>query len=584
MPRLSIWNSGKKGNDYKFFDRTISEYFGVGGTDVYVYLYEGPYEQQTPGYTPGDFTDEDDTPQALGIQSVEDVLFGENRDRKYNTATIPIKGIYNVNDVDFDMKQFGLFLTNDTLFIEFHLNDMIALLGRRLIPGDVIELPHQRDDTRPDNLPAINKYYQVQEAMRASDGYSLTWWPHIWRVKVEPMTASQEFEDILMQTAKDPLGFATQNPLGDLLSTMANDLGLNEAIVAAAQKSVPKRFFEMRQYYLVCEGVDARNPWIFAGGGDGIPPDGALSLGSGFQFPADPAVGNYYLRTDFQPAALFMWTGSRWCMQEVDWRGTEWSAATTLLKSFINNNAIETYADGLVMPVKQNLSKVIMPRADFITWADSINEVCNAMDSVDCAVDIIEIMNATDASDATYITISDVEEVVSVYDTGIFNYITFADIEENGDAQDTTNEQVVAPIIETGLLVDHVNAGGSIFNSYVSEILDAQDATYVFPAYTIINPKIGYAGGSENVYSIDGLDDPTVQSILTNQMVNPNTYPTNSVIVNNGLPAVFFGASITDEQGNVIVTEYGGLEIIVEFVPQPQDDEAGGGIININIG
>ena len=73
--RLSYWNSGKKSNNYKYIDRVISQYFGVGGTAVYVHLYQGPYEQEQPGYTPGDDTGSDNQPQPLGIQSVEDVLF-----------------------------------------------------------------------------------------------------------------------------------------------------------------------------------------------------------------------------------------------------------------------------------------------------------------------------------------------------------------------------------------------------------------------------------------------------------------------------------------------------------------------------
>ena len=56
-----------------------------------------------------------------------------------------LRGIYNVQDIDFDLTQFGLFLANDTLFINFHMNDMIDTLGRKLMSGDVLELPHLKD-------------------------------------------------------------------------------------------------------------------------------------------------------------------------------------------------------------------------------------------------------------------------------------------------------------------------------------------------------------------------------------------------------------------------------------------------------
>ena len=36
MPKLSLWKK-KKGNDYKFFDKTISEQFRIGGTCFFVH-------------------------------------------------------------------------------------------------------------------------------------------------------------------------------------------------------------------------------------------------------------------------------------------------------------------------------------------------------------------------------------------------------------------------------------------------------------------------------------------------------------------------------------------------------------------
>ena len=44
MPRLSLYKP-EKGNDYKFFDRTIKESFTVGGTDLNLHKYLGPYDQ-----------------------------------------------------------------------------------------------------------------------------------------------------------------------------------------------------------------------------------------------------------------------------------------------------------------------------------------------------------------------------------------------------------------------------------------------------------------------------------------------------------------------------------------------------------
>ena len=42
MPRLSLWQGGRHTNDYKFFDRRISEMFTVGGTSILIHKYLGP--------------------------------------------------------------------------------------------------------------------------------------------------------------------------------------------------------------------------------------------------------------------------------------------------------------------------------------------------------------------------------------------------------------------------------------------------------------------------------------------------------------------------------------------------------------
>jgi len=43
---------------------------------------------------------------------------------------------YNVQNLDFDLSQFGLFLNNDIIFITVHYNDMIEQFGRKLIISD----------------------------------------------------------------------------------------------------------------------------------------------------------------------------------------------------------------------------------------------------------------------------------------------------------------------------------------------------------------------------------------------------------------------------------------------------------------
>jgi hypothetical protein len=110
-----------------------------------------------------------------------------------------MRGVYRIQDVDFDLSQFGLFLNNDTLFITFHYRDMIDTIGRKLMSGDVIEVPNLRDENplNANIAKALPRYYVIQDASFAAEGFSQTWLPHLWRVKATPLVNAQEYQDIL---------------------------------------------------------------------------------------------------------------------------------------------------------------------------------------------------------------------------------------------------------------------------------------------------------------------------------------------------------------------------------------------------
>ena len=122
--------------------------------------------------------------------NIQDLLLLENRDRVYDDDIYVMRGVYNTQDIDFDLSQFGLFLNNDTLFITFHYNDMIDTFGRKLMSGDVLEVPNLRDYNPLDTTlsRALPKYYVVQDAAFASEGFSQTWLPHLWTKRSRPPT------------------------------------------------------------------------------------------------------------------------------------------------------------------------------------------------------------------------------------------------------------------------------------------------------------------------------------------------------------------------------------------------------------
>jgi len=198
MPRLSLYRPNRT-NDYQFFDRTIAEMYTVGGLDIYLHKYLGPKTSGEDSVESGNY----DATQPVYSQEnplfIQDLLLLENRDRAYDPDVYIMRGVYRTQDIDFDLSQFGLFLNNDTVFITFHYNNMIDTMGRKLMSGDVLEIPNLRDmNPLNEAIPrALPRYYVIQDAAFASEGFSQTWMPHLWRVKCTPMVNAQEYQEIV---------------------------------------------------------------------------------------------------------------------------------------------------------------------------------------------------------------------------------------------------------------------------------------------------------------------------------------------------------------------------------------------------
>ena len=459
MPRLSLWKDGKHTNDYKFFDRRISEMFTIGGTGILVHKYLGPNEQNTvkttssaqgsagttltfssttdvslnmfvvgtgiptnsrvSAKTANTVTLTSSTTSALSSGAVikfytdaakpsyindsalniQDLLFLENRDRKYDPDVYKIRGIYQTQDVTFDLSQFGMFLQTGTLFIVFHINDMVQTIGRKLMAGDVIELMHLKDYyPLDDSLPvALKRYYVISDCTNASEGYSPTWFPHLWRCKINPLTDSQEYKDILnkIKVDEDINGNTGNVTLGSVTSIINKYQEINDAIIREAETNVPYSGYDVSHLYILPTeptqdglgdtiGVtadsnvtadsgsingsaavvspDATIPgWLT---GDGQTPNG-LPVTSGIAFPSSPLVGDYALRTDYLPNRLFRWNGTRWVKIEDNVRTTLTPGPSnqTQRSSFVNNTDTYTNNTGNVT-VRQSLSQALRPKAD----------------------------------------------------------------------------------------------------------------------------------------------------------------------------------------------------------------------------
>ena len=350
MPRLSLWRPNK-GNDYKFFDRRMSEMFTVGGTDVNIHKYLGPNTEGSNSATEPEYLND-------SAKNIQDLLFLENRDRKYDPDIYTLRSLYRMNDNDFDLTQFGLFLTGDTMFMVFHLNDMVNLIGRKIMVGDVMELPHLKDYYPLDeDLPAaLKRYYVVQDATKAAEGFAPTWYPHLWRVKVAPLVDSQEYKDILDIIKVDTDGDGEgDTALGDLLSTYDKLIAINDAVIERAEAEVPASGYDTSFIYTApaSHGYpgDPLNstPSAKVEGyltSDATPPNGA-SVAAGISFPGTAEEGDFYLRLDYLPNRLFRFNGSRWVKIEDNVRADiSPGSGQTQRGSFVNNTDAN-YRDAL---------------------------------------------------------------------------------------------------------------------------------------------------------------------------------------------------------------------------------------------
>ena len=339
MPRLSLWNPVKN-NDYRFFDRNIREQFHVGGTGLLVHKYIGPEDgKQTDDPSQPAYQNDD----VINETSIQDLLFLETRDRKYEKDIYELRGVYNVSDNDFDLTQFGLFLTNDTLYMTVHLNEMVEIIGRKLISGDVIELPHLIEEYGLDaDTPPIPKFYTVTDGNRGGEGFSPTWWPHIWRIKIEPITDSQEFDDII--GTKDD-----EDALSNIISTFDTELEITDAVAETARQNDPAGGHQT---------VDHLYNYIDMQG---------ISISTGDTFPANANDGDHFIRTDFKPNRLFRYTGSKWERLEDNVDDRLWAENVLNASTFVNNKEIiEDGVDDVIEPQRyksrQSIDDAIRPK------------------------------------------------------------------------------------------------------------------------------------------------------------------------------------------------------------------------------
>jgi len=378
MPRISMWKDGVYGVEAKYIDNLVYEQFVVGGTDIYVHKYIG---SENPNIT-------NDATQPvysnLSEQNIQDLLFLENRDRKYEQDVIKMRCHFSIQDLDLDLSQFGLMLgTSGMLSITVHLKNCVDLLGRKLMSGDVLEIPCLKDFYALDEtIPvALKRYYVVQSASHPAAGVSPTWWNHLWKMKCTPMVNSQEYSDILNKPVTNAWGDTVTNSSGNAV-TYANvftsgDLfnSINDAVITQAENNTPLSGYDTNPIweplFVIDSSTDKKTALApgsspqqkFSGYnvGNGQPEDG-YAVTSATEFPSSPTVGQYVQRTDYFPPRLYRWSGIKWQFVNANMRTPLTNGlGHTQRDAFINNANTFVNSNGNTEPVLQNLSTLFRP-------------------------------------------------------------------------------------------------------------------------------------------------------------------------------------------------------------------------------
>ena len=266
------------------------------------------------------------------------------------------------------------------------MNSSVENLGRKLMSGDVLELPHLKDEyALNDYGVSLKRFYVIEDVSRPSEGFSQTWYPHLLRAKCKPILDSQEFKEIFDKDS----GEGTGSTIRDVLSTYEKEMQINEAVLNQANEDItgdPEQpvisGYDTKQYFVVPTddkgNIDINDdgsstPTLKTAKGNfyvgylteqGVPPNGALySFGS--QFPQAASDGEFFLRTDYFPNRLFRYNGNRWVKYEdaVRVETPSSNTAKNQIGTFVNNTSKNTINDKQV-DERQALSQVLKPKAD----------------------------------------------------------------------------------------------------------------------------------------------------------------------------------------------------------------------------
>lgn len=270
------------------------------------------------------------------FMGIQDPILNENRDREYDFDEIPLlQGVYTVSQNEIEYAKYGMALANDLITMEFHTATMEQELGRRMIPGDVIELPHLREvgiDGR-----VANRWYEIASIIWSPTGYDPMYARHISAVILKPLRHQQEFLDLFERV--DEYG----KTLADQMSTRDALMAVTEANQEKAGEHANTTWFDTTYMYFDPDNPQ-RKPYRWT---EDALPDNGLPVGQGIEFPYNPLDGDWFIRVDFDPNRLFRFENNKWKLREKDikreWQPYNW---VVKLREFMSDRSCEDKARG----------------------------------------------------------------------------------------------------------------------------------------------------------------------------------------------------------------------------------------------
>jgi hypothetical protein len=289
------------------------------------------------------------------VNNIQDLFFGENRDRDYEKTPVLIKAQYSPTDSIADLSKFGISILDQYSFTAA-FSTIVKALGRPIVVGDIIEvIPEMQYDQ---NLKPIRKFLEVTDTSWASEGFSTLFKPTLIRFVAQQALPSQETRDIFgtIDTQKYLVADSVlTNTIGEQIDT--TPLTQTEEIKKEAQLFVPETGTDdaitikavidpvalppinERGNPKPASGKRKQNSYIE----DGLPPDG-LPYGEGFKLPDTVGLSDgdyfrlYYPPETKIPPRLYRYSAmkNRWIYQETDRRG-DYSSHKPTVRSILES-------------------------------------------------------------------------------------------------------------------------------------------------------------------------------------------------------------------------------------------------------